>query len=222
MTFLLLGSNLTAAERAQLKAQLEAEERADSQKRQESIDAYKQMVDEFCADSFERMKKISELLRAEKERVFAAADLLIEQKEALFKTKSDRHSNQFTTSDGKVTVALGYRTTDGWDDTVNEGIAKVKEYLSSLAATEEGAKAVNIILKLLAKDKKGNMKASSMIQLEQEAAKNGNPLFVEGVQIIRDAYRPVDSCQFISVSYKDDNGVKHVLPLSLAAMDINS
>lgn len=215
-------SNMTAAERAALREQLEAQERADSQKRQESIDAYKQMVDEFCADSFERMKKISELLRAEKERVFAAADLLIEQKEALFKTKSDRHSNQFTTSDGKVTVALGYRTTDGWDDTVNEGIAKVKEYLSSLAATEEGAKAVNIILKLLAKDRKGNMKASSMIQLEQEAAKNGNPLFVEGVQIIRDAYRPVDSCQFISVSYKDDNGVKHVLPLSLAAMDINS
>lgn len=215
-------SNMTAAERAALREQLEAQERADSQKRQESIDAYKQMVDEFCSDSFDRMKKISELLRAEKERVFAAADLLIEQKEALFKTKSDRHSNQFTTSDGKVTVALGYRTTDGWDDTVNEGIAKVKEYLSSLAATEEGAKAVNIILKLLAKDKKGNMKASSMIQLEQEAAKNGNPLFVEGVQIIRDAYRPVDSCQFISVSYKDDNGVKHVLPLSLAAMDINS
>lgn len=215
-------TKMTAAERAALREQLEAQERADSQKRQESIDAYKQMVDEFCADSFERMKKVSELLRAEKERVFAAADLLIEQKEALFKTKSDRHSNQFTTSDGKVTVALGYRTTDGWDDTVNEGIAKVKEYLSSLAATEEGAKAVNIILKLLAKDKKGNMKASSMIQLEQEAAKNGNPLFVEGVQIIRDAYRPVDSCQFISVSYKDDNGVKHVLPLSLAAMDINS
>lgn len=215
-------TKMTPAERAALREQLEAQERADSQKRQESIDAYKQMVDEFCADSFERMKKISELLRAEKERVFADADLLIKQKEALFKTKSDRHSNQFTTSDGKVTVALGYRTTDGWDDTVNEGIAKVKEYLSSLAATEEGAKAVNIILKLLAKDKKGNMKASSMIQLEQEAAKNGNPLFVEGVQIIRDAYRPVDSCQFISVSYKDDNGVKHVLPLSLAAMDINS
>lgn len=214
-------SQMTAAERAALREQLEAQERADSQKRQESIDAYKKMVDEFCQDVFGRMKKVSDLMRAEKERVFAGADLLIEQKEALFKVKQDRHSNQFTTSDGKVTVALGYRTTDGWDDTVNEGIAKVKEYLASLAATEEGAKAVNIILKLLAKDKKGNMKASAMIQLEQEAAKNGNPLFVEGVQIIRDAYRPVDSCQFISVSYKDDNGVKHVLPLSLASMDIN-
>ena len=213
---------MTAAERAALREQLEAQERADSQKRQESIDAYKKMVDEFCQDVFGRMKKVSDLMRAEKERVFAGADLLIEQKEALFKVKQDRHSNQFTTSDGKYTVALGYRTNDGWDDTVNEGIAKVKEYLATLAATEEGAQAVSIILKLLTKDKKGNLKASSMIQLEQEAAKNGNPLFIEGVQIIRDAYRPVDSCQFISVSYKDDKGVKHTLPLSLASMDLNS
>ena len=214
-------SNLTAEQRAALKAQSEAEERAESQKRQDSIDAYKQMVDEFCSDTFERMKTISELLRTEKERVFAAADLLIEQKEALFKTKQDRHSNQFTTADGKYTVALGYRTNDGWDDTVDVGIAKVKEYLKSLTTTDEGAKAVDIIMKLLAKDKKGNLKASAMIQLEQHASKYGDPLFIEGVQIIRDAYRPVDSCQFISVSWKDDNGVKHNLPLSLAAMDIN-
>lgn len=214
-------SKMTAAERAALKAQLEAEERADSQKRQESIDAYKQMVDEFCQDVFGRLKRVSDQMRAEKERVFSAAELLIEQKEKLYNTKQDRHSNQFTTSDSKITVALGYRTNDGWDDTVNVGIAKVKEYLQSLAATEEGARAVGIIMKLLAKDKKGNLKASAMIQLEQEAAKLGDPLFIEGVQIIRDAYRPVDSCQFISVSFKDDNGVKHVLPLSLASMDLN-
>lgn len=213
-------SLMTAAERAALREQLDAQERADSQKRQESIDAYKQMVDEFCVEVFGRMKKVSDQLRTEKERVFGDAELLIKQKEQLFKVKQDRHSNQFTTSDGKYTVALGYRTNDGWDDTVNEGIAKVKEYLATLASTEDGARAVSIILKLLTKDKKGNLKASSMIQLEQEAAKNGDPLFIEGVQIIRDAYRPVDSCQFISVSYKDDNGVKHTLPLSLSSMDL--
>ena len=215
-------TRLTPAQRAELKAQLEAEERAEKQKRQDDIDAYKQCVDEFCQDVFGRMKMISELMRLETERVFANANTLIQEKERLYDTKQDRHSNQFTTSDGKVTVALGYRTNDGWDDTVNVGIAKVKEYLKSLTSTEEGAKAVDIILKLLSKDKKGNLKASSMIQLEQLAAKNGNPLFIEGVQIIRDSYRPVDSCQFISVSYKDENGVKHVLPLSLAAMDLNA
>lgn len=214
-------SKMTAAERAQLKAQLEAEERAEIQKRQESIDAYKQSVDEFCKDVFVRMQKVSELMRAEKERTFSAANILVEMKEQLYKTKQDRHSNQFTTSDGKYTVALGYRTNDGWDDTVDVGIAKVKEYLRSLAATEDGAKAVDIILKLLAKDKKGNLKASAMIQLEQEAAKIGDATFIEGVQIIRDAYRPVDTCQFISVSYKDDNGVKHTLPLSLSSMELN-
>lgn len=215
-------TRLTPEQRAELKAQLEAEERAEKQKRQDDIDAYKQCVDEFCQDVFGRMKKISELMRLEKERVFANANTLIQEKERLYDTKQDRHSNQFTTSDGKVTVALGYRTNDGWDDTVNVGIAKVKEYLKSLTSTEEGAKAVDIILKLLTKDKKGNLKASSMIQLEQLASKYGNPLFIEGVQIIRDSYRPVDSCQFISVSYKDENGVKHVLPLSLAAMDLNA
>lgn len=215
-------TKMTLAERAQLKAQLEAEERAEIQKRQDDIDAYKQSVDEFCQDVFGRMKKVSELMRVEKGRVFAAADILIEQKEELYNAKQGRHSNQFTTSDGKITVALGYRTTDGWDDTVDMGIAKVKEYLRSLASTEEGAKAVDIIMKLLAKDKKGNLKASAMIQLEQEASKIGNPLFIEGVQIIRDSYRPVDSCQFISVSYKDENGVKHTLPLSLASHDINA
>lgn len=214
-------SKMTAAERAQLKAQLEAEERAEIQKRQENIDAYKQSVDEFCKDVFSRMQKVSELMRAEKERTFIDANTLIEMKEQLYKTKQDRHSNQFTTSDGKYTVALGYRTNDGWDDTVDVGIAKVKEYLRSLAATEDGAKAVDIILKLLAKDKKGNLKASAMIQLEQEAAKIGDATFIEGVQIIRDAYRPVDTCQFISVSYKDDNGVKHTLPLSLSSMELN-
>lgn len=214
-------SKMTAAERAQLKAQLEAEERAEIQKRQENIDAYKQSVDEFCKDVFGRMQKMSELMRAEKERTFSAANILIEMKEQLYKTKQDRHSNQFTTSDGKYTVALGYRTNDGWDDTVDVGIAKVKEYLRSLAATEDGAKAVDIILKLLAKDKKGNLKASAMIQLEQEATKIGDATFIEGVQIIRDAYRPVDTCQFISVSYKDDNGVKHTLPLSLSSMELN-
>lgn len=213
---------LTSAERAELMAQLEAEDRAEKQKRQDDIDAYKQCVDEFCQDVFGRMKKISEQMRTEKERVFANANTLIQEKERLYDTKQDRHSNQFTTSDGMVTVALGYRTNDGWDDTVNVGITKVKEYLKSLTSTEEGAEAVDIVLKLLAKDKKGNLKASSMIQLEQLAAKYGNPLFIEGVQIIRDSYRPVDSCQFISVSYKDENGVKHVLPLSLAAMDLNA
>ena len=106
-------SKMTAAQRAELKAQLEAEERAEKQKREDDIAAYKSAVDEFCRTKFFRLQTLSEEMRRLKDEVFADAELLIRLKEDLFRTKSDRHSDQFTTSDGRLTIALGNRTNDG-------------------------------------------------------------------------------------------------------------
>lgn len=212
-------TKMTAAERAELKAQLEAEERAEKQKREESIAAYKSSVDEFCRSKFSRLQALSEEMRRLKEEVFGDAETLIALKDELFRTKSDRHSNQFTTSDGKITVALGYRTNDGWDDTVNVGVDKVKTFIKSLAKDEDSAALTEMVMNLLAKDRKGNLKASRVLQLREIARKSGYPQLIEATDIIQNAYRPVDTCQFISVSYKDDKGVKQTLPLSLAAME---
>ena len=52
-------TKMTAAQRAELKAQLEAEERAEKQKREESIAAYKSSVDEFCRNKFSRLQALS-------------------------------------------------------------------------------------------------------------------------------------------------------------------
>ena len=217
-------TKMTAAQRAELKAQLEAEERAEKQKREESIAAYKSSVDEFCRNKFSRgkfarLQALSEEMRRLKEEVFGDAETLIALKDELFRTKSDRHSNQFTTSDGKITVALGYRTNDGWDDTVNVGVDKVKTFIKSLAKDEDSAALTEMVMNLLAKDRKGNLKASRVLQLREIARKSGYPQLIEATDIIQNAYRPVDTCQFISVSYKDDKGVKQTLPLSLAAME---
>lgn len=212
-------SKMTSAERAELMAQLEAEERAEKQKRENDIAAYKNSVDEFCRGKFARLQALSDEMRRLKEEIFSDAETLITLKEELFKTKCDRRSDTFTTSDGRITISLGNRTNDGWDNTVEVGIAKVKEYLQSLAKDEDGAKMFEVVMKLLAKDRKGNLRAGAMIQLEQHARRFGDPLFIEGVEIIRQSYRPVDSCQFISASWKDDHGLRHTLPLSLAAME---
>ena len=212
-------SKMTSAERAELMAQLEAEERAEKQKRENDIAAYKNSVDEFCSDKFARLQALSSEMRRLKEEIFNDAETLITLKEELFKTKCDRRSDTFTTSDGRITISLGNRTNDGWDNTVEVGIAKVKEYLQSLAKDEDGAKMFEVVMKLLAKDRKGNLRAGAMIQLEQHARRFGDPLFIEGVEIIRQSYRPVDSCQFVSASWKDDHGLRHTLPLSLAAME---
>lgn len=212
-------SKMTSAERAELMAQLEAEERAEKQKRENDIAAYKNSVDEFCRGKFARLQALSDEMRRLKEEIFSDAETLITLKEELFKTKCDRRSDTFTTSDGRITLSLGNRTNDGWDNTVEVGIAKVKEYLQSLAKDEDGAKMFEVVMKLLAKDRKGNLRAGAMIQLEQHARRFGDPLFIEGVEIIRQSYRPVDSCQFVSASWKDDHGIRHTLPLSLAAME---
>lgn len=210
---------MTAAQRAELMAQLEAEERAEKQKREDDITAYKSSVDEFCRGKFARLQALSEEMRRAKEEVFADAEALIGMKDELFRTKSDRHSNQFTTSDGRITIALGNRTNDGWDDTVNAGVEKVKEFFKSKAKDKELAALTEMVMSLLTKDRKGNLKAGRVLQLSEIARNSGYDELIEATDIIRNAYRPVDSCQFISVSYKDDKGMKQALPLSLAAME---
>ena len=211
--------NMTAKERAELKAQIEAEERAEKQKREDDITAYKNSVDEFCRAGFATLSVVSETMRKAKEKMFADAETLISMKEELFRTKSDRRSDQFTTSDGRITIALGSRTNDGWDETVNVGISMAKEFIKSLAKDEEAAALSEMVMGLLAKDRKGNLKASRVLQLRETANKSGYAKLIEAVDIIQAAYQPVETCQFISVSYKDDKGVKHTLPLSLAAME---
>ena len=212
-------NDLTPAQRAELKAQLEAAERAEKQKRQDDIDAYKQSVDEFVRTTFERMKKVSELMREEKNTAFTAADTIIALKDELYDTKTDRHSNSFTSSDGMISITLGRRTNDGWDDTVNVGVQKVHDFFKSMARDEEMAALTEIVMSLLARDKKGNLKASRVLQLREVARKSGYSDLMEAVDIIQQAYKPVESVEFISVQYKDENGVKQTLPLSLASME---
>ena len=212
-------TKLTAEQRAELKAQLEAEERAKKQKRQDDIDAYKQSVDEFVRTTFERMKKVSELMREEKNTAFTAADTIIALKDELYDTKTDRHSNSFTSSDGMISITLGRRTNDGWDDTVNVGVQKVHDFFKSMARDEEMAALTEMVMSLLARDKKGNLKASRVLQLREVARKSGYSDLMEAVDIIQQAYKPVESVEFISVQYKDENGVKQTLPLSLASME---
>lgn len=104
---------------------------------------------------------------------------------------------------------------DNYDDTVDAGIAKVKEYISSLARDEQSKILVETVLKLLSKDSKGTLKASRVLQLQQMAEKSGNADFIEGVRIIRDAYRPIESKSYVRAEYKSDSGAWVSVPLGM-------
>ena len=211
-------SRLTQEERAALKAQLEAEERAEKTRVQKERDTYKELVDSAVRSNVRKLQVLSAEMERVKAEVFGEFAAIIRTKNELFRTKADRQSDTFTTADGTMSITLGNRMNEGWDDTVEAGIAKVKEYLATLARDENSAALVETVMGLLAKDRKGALKANKVLELERLAVKSQNAGFIDGISIIKQAYRPVPTCQFITVTTKNAEGVEQKLPLSLSAM----
>jgi hypothetical protein len=212
-------NNLTPEEKAQLFAQLEADKAAQEQKKQDDIEAYKELKDETVKQTFQALKKVSDTLLLSKECTFKMFEQIIKLKDDLYNTKTNRQSDTFTTTDGNISIKLGNRVYEGWDDTVEVGVQKVREYLKTLARDENSANLVDTVMGLLAKDRKGNLKANKVLELEKLASKSGNEDFKEGLKIIKEAYRPTPSCQFVEVKYKDENGKEQSLPLSMSAIE---
>jgi len=212
-------SKLSKEEKDRLFAELETEQRNEKERVAREREAYKKLKDEGVREMFNLLKEVSEKILYAKRVVFNRFDTVIEIKDGLFKTKSDRNSDTFTTEDGVISLKLGNRIYEGWDDTVEVGIQKVRDYLKTLAKDENSANLVETVMGLLAKDRKGNLKASKVLELEKLAKKSGDPDFIDGLTIIKEAYRPSPSCQFIEVKYKDENGKEQALPLSMSAFD---
>lgn len=210
--------NLNADQLAQLEQQLEAKKKADKARIQADRDAYTELVDETVRDMVKRLQNLSSEMAAVKAEVFAAFDSIIKTKEELFKVKINRKSDTFSTRDGQMTISLGYRTLDAYDNTVDAGIAKVKEYLATLAKDDNSAALVETVMSLLVKNRKGELKASRVLELQKLAEKSGDPDFMEGISIIKDAYKPAKSGQFITVTIKNDEGKDENLPLSIGSM----
>ena len=78
---------------------------------------------------------ISEQIKDSKQKVMDNFKTILEMKSDLFKTKvkDDQRSHTFTNSEGNKRITLGVYVTDGYRDTVEDGIAIVKEYIAGLA-----------------------------------------------------------------------------------------
>lgn len=211
-------TNLTKEERAELLARLNEEKQREEQQEQARRDSYKSLVDSTVREAVAKLTALSNDMMRVKQEVFSDFAALINTKNELFNVKIDRQSDTFTTSDSVASITLGNRTNEGWDDTVNAGIEMVREYMATLATNQETAVLIETIMGLLAKDRKGTLKANKVLELERLAVKSQNALFLEGIKVIKAAYRPVPTCQFISVRLKDKEGKEVQLPLSLSSM----
>lgn len=208
--------DMTVEEKKALLAALKAEEEGEKEKRNE----YKQLVKETVSRNFKEIKKISESLSEVKKAVFEDFSTILNMKAELYGIRENQQSHTFTTDDG-LTIIIGHRIIDTFDDTVHTGIAKVKQYIQNVASGEK--KEVEMMLDLLLKkDKNGNMKANRVLELKKIAEKVNDYDFLDGVKIIEAAYKPAKSSTFIEAFYKDEHGKKVSIPLSISSVDMES
>ncbi len=208
---------LSASELANFQAfkAAQAAKRAKEERKQQ-LDTFNQMIDEEVNLTIPELESISEELSGLKKTVFENFKTLLDmKKDGMKMTKDNQRSHTFTTSDSKYRIELGFYQLDNYKDTVNDGIAMIKEYISGLAKDAETQSLVDMVLKLLSKDQKGNLKASRVLQLRQMADKINDERFSEGVEIIMDAYAPIPSKQFVRAFKKGDQGEWVAIPLSI-------
>ncbi len=199
------------------EADLKAALKAKQEQRNVDRDAYKNLVDENVPSLVEKIKDLSVLLSEVKADIYSAFEDLLKLKFDIYDVKEEQQSHTFTTSKSNLSVSIGYNVNDGWDDTVNSGIAKINEYIKSLT-TEGNQDTITIINHLLKRDDKGHLKSSRVLELAALATKLQNAVFSDGVEIIKNAYRPIRSSFFVKAWEVDKAGNKVYFPLSISSV----
>ena len=209
-------SQLSGDQVTALMKQLEQKQADEKKQVTEKRKQYKDNVHTQVSTLFPMLQHVSEVLGDVKKAVFTRLQELVVQKALIFDRKEDQTSHSFTTKEGDITIIIGYNMIDGWDDTAAVGMGKVHDYLASLGKNKDTRILVRAINKLLSKDSKGNLKASRVLQLKKMAEETGDKMFIDALQIITDAYRPVRSKEYVRCIYKDSaTGENVILPLSI-------
>ena len=208
---------MTAEEAAQYAAfKAEQERNAAADKARKDRKVYGQMVDEEIEQALPMLRELSGDIRTVKEQVLDNFRQILDMKaDVLKRTKDGQKSHTFTNSTGDKRITIGRCVVDGWRDTVEDGIAIVKEAVMGLFKDDETKAMINQIMRLIARDQNGNLKASKVLQLDTLAEELHNERLNEGIAIIKESYIPNLSKTYIRAEWKDDNGVWRYVPLGM-------
>lgn len=203
------------------QAEKAKQEAAEARKAQRAT--YQQMVDEELAAAVPELRALSEQIKTVKDATFGnfAAVLDIKAEVVGFK-EGGQFSHTFTNTDSTQRLTLGVNTVDGWTDMAETGIAMVRRYLESLATDDKTQALVTAVLRLLSKDRQGNLNASKVLQLQKMAEDSKDEQFIEAVKIIRESYQPTATRRYIRAQYRDEttgNAWRNI-PLSITDVDL--
>ena len=202
---------MTAEEKAQFEAFKQEQARRQAEERVQKLrDNYAALRESFVKKTMKVLTPLSDKIRQKKAEVLEEAAALQSLKAELLEIdgKDMPKSHTFTNDAGTMRVTIGVYETDAYDDTVEEGIAKVKSYIEGLATDPKSQQLVKMVLSLLQRSANGALKASRVVRLHKLADESGDAQFLEGVKIIETAYRPAVSRTYIRCEKReiDENG----------------
>lgn len=215
---------LSAEEYAELQAfRADKAKREAEEQRKQQRETYAQMVDDELAAAIPELRNLSEQIKTVKDAIFGNFKTVLDMKAEVVGFKEDgQFSHTFTNQDSTLRLTLGVNTVDGWSDMAETGIAMVRKYIESLATDEKTQSLVTAILRLLSKDRQGNLNASKVLTLCKMAEESGDDQFKEGVRIIRESYRPTETRRYIRAQYRNEStaGAWRNVPLSITDVDL--
>lgn len=200
--------SLTPEELELLNQARAAKAKADAQaQREQELATYKALVDDAVSQTVPEMQCLSEEMTRCKQQVIERFRTIIDMKNELMRGKKslvqDRFTDTFTNADSTARVIVGYRTIDNYNDTYTMGVELVEKYISSLAKDDDSVRLAEMVRMLLReRGAMGQLKAQNVLRLAKIAQESGDESFIEGMRIIRDAYQPIQSKQFVKVEVK--------------------
>lgn len=190
---------LSPEEKAELKAQIIAEEKAEKQRIKEDRKAYKELSAEFVTRNIHTLITHQNDTEAIIKGLFSDFKSIKELKEQVYGEKSqDSHTS--TLKDGSASITIGHNVSIKFDGTENAGVEMIMNYIKSLETTDENtiklAKMVTVYLKPNPKTKMLN--PSKIIELNKLRDEFNNPQFDDGLDIIFNAQIRTQTSMYVS------------------------
>lgn len=185
------------------------------EKKNADYNTYRNLVDFQVEALFPHAEMISQQINAFKKNCYKSFEAAIELKRELYGSRVDENeSHRFTNEKNDLAITIGNNYRDEWDDTVTAGIDLAKQRVEELAVDDNSRALVKVVLKLLSKNTKGELKASKVLELRQIAVEINDQKMMDAVEIIERAHRPSVSATYIIAEKKNAQGKWVKVPLS--------
>lgn len=208
--------DLSAADRRQLMADLQAAEKAEKAKREADRHTLIQMENETVDSLMDEVTAVSEAVVNFKRMCIEKFSPLMKMKAELGKASESQRSYSFKTKDGNSKIVIDYNETMKYDDGIHAGVEYAKQWLTEKSVQSEEANMMTTIIEnLLGKSRQGTYSPENLWIFVNAAEDYDVPLLKQAAESVkRSLYKELTSVS-VKVYRKDAvTGTMVQLPLS--------